>query len=472
MDFAVLPPEINSGRMYAGPGSGSMMTAAVAWDGLAAELRSAAASYSSVISGLTAGWQGPSSAAMAAAAAPYAAWMSGTAARAEQTAAQARAAATAYQTAFAAMVPPPVIAANRSQLTSLVEGNLLGQNTPAIVATEAQYADMWAQDAAAMYDYAGSAAVATQLTPFSEPPQTTNPAGAAGQTTAVTHALGTSAGTNTQSGLTQLMSAVPQTLHSAAAPAAAPPSSSSSITTITGAVESIGGVITGPAQASVVVTIISGLGAYAQNLGGILDAAGLAGASSPGLGALGAGLGSGMPALGSAGFGAAGSAVSAGMGSAGVVGALSVPPSWAAATPLVRLAAAVLHGTNAAAAPVVTVESAGSAFGQLALAGLAGSALGATVPPATSPAAIRGGWPTSDKDSQTPDKLKRVLAELSQKPESVQHWHTDKAHLETLLDQLSKKPGIHAVHLSAGDKSKATPLGAAAAVLGGLRARF
>ena len=454
MDFAVLPPEINSGRMYAGSGSGSMMTAAVAWDGLAAELRSAATSYSSVILGLTAGWQGPSSSAMAAAAAPYAAWMSSTAAQAEQTAAQARAAATAYQTAFAAMVPPPVIAANRSQLAWLVQGNLLVQNTPAIVATEAQYADMWAQDAAAMYGYADSAALATQLTPFTEPPQTTNPAGAAGQTPAVTHALDTSAGTNTQSGLTQLMSAVPQTLHSAAAPAPATPSPSSSISTIVGAVEAIGGAIGGPGQASVLVTIISGLGSYAQSLGGILDAAG---ASSPALGALGAALGSGMPALDSAGFGAAGSAVSAGMGSAGFVGALSVPPSWAAATPMVRLAAAVLNGTNAAAAPAVTVERAGSAVGQLALAGLAGSALGATVPPATSPAAFRGGWPTSDKESQTPDKLKRVLAELSQKPESVQHWHTDKAHLETLLDQLSKKPGVHAVHLSAGDKRKATP---------------
>jgi PPE-repeat protein len=452
----VLPPEINSGRMYAGPGSGSMMTAAVAWDGLAAELRSAATSYSSVILGLTAGWQGPSSAAMAEAAAPYAAWMSGTAAQAEQAAAQARAAASAYETAFAATVPPPVIAANRSQLASLVATNLVGQNTPAIAATEAQYADMWAQDAAAMYRYAGSAAAATQLTPFTEPPQTTNPAGTAGQTPAVAHAVGAPAGTDAQSALTQLMSAMPRALQSAAAPAGAPPSSSS-ITTITGAVESVGGIIAGPGQGAVVVTIISGLGAYAQNLGGILDAAGSAGAASPGLGALAAGLGSGMPALGSAGFGAASSAVSAGMGSAGVVGALSVPPSWAAATPMVRLAAAVLNGTNAAAAPAVTVERAGSAVGQLALAGLAGSALGATVPPATSPAAFRGGWPTSDKESQTPDKLKRVLAELSQKPESVQHWHTDKAHLETLLDQLSKKPGVHAVHLSAGDKRKATP---------------
>jgi PPE-repeat protein len=452
MDFGMSPPEINSGRMYAGPGSGSLVAA---WDGLAAELWSASASYSSVISGLTAGWEGPSSAAMAAAAAPYAAWMSGTAAQAEQAAVQARAAATAYQAAFVAMVPPPAIAANRSRRAWLVATNLFGQNTPTIAATEAQYADMWAQDAAAMYGYAGSAAVATQLTPFTEPPQTTNAAGAAGQTTAVTHAGGTSAGTDAKSALTQLMSAVPRALQSAGAPAAADPPSS--ITTITGAVESVGGIIAGPGQGAVVVTIISGLGAYAQNLGGILDTAGLAGASSPGLGVLGAALGSGMPALGSAGFGAVGSAVSAGMGSAGVVGALSVPPSWAAATPMIRLAAAVLHGTNGAAAPAVTVASAGSAFGQLALASFAGSALGGTVPRAISPAAIRGGRPTSDKDSQTPDKLKRVLAELSEKPESVQHWHTDKAHLETLLDQLSKKPGIHAVHLSADDKPKATP---------------
>jgi PPE-repeat protein len=449
MDFAVLPPEINSGRMYAGPGSGPMVAAAAAWDGLAAQLHSTAASYSSVISGLTAGWQGASSAAMAAAAAPYAAWISGTAAAAEQAAAQARAAASAYQTAFAAMVPPPVIAANRSQLAALMATNLFGQNTPAIAATEAQYADMWAQDAAAMYGYAGSAA-ATQLTPFTEPPQTTNPAGAAGQAAAVAGAVATSAGTNAQSALTQLMSAVPQILQSVANPP-------SSITTIAGAAESTGGFITGPAQGAPVVTVTSSLGTYASYLGGVLDAAGPAGAANPGLGALAAGLESGMPAPSSAGPGAAGSTTSAGMGNAGAVGALSVPPSWAVATPMVRLAATVLHGTNPAAAPAVTIDSAGSAFGQLALASLAGAALGASVPRAISPTAIRGGRPTSDKDSQTPDKLKRVLAELSQKPESVQHWHTDKAHLESLLDQLSKKPGIHAVHLSASDKPQAIP---------------
>ncbi|HXA90922.1 MAG TPA: PPE family protein, partial [Mycobacterium sp.] len=52
-DFGALPPEINSGRMYAGPGSGSMMAAASAWDGLAAELTTGASGYGSVIDELT-----------------------------------------------------------------------------------------------------------------------------------------------------------------------------------------------------------------------------------------------------------------------------------------------------------------------------------------------------------------------------------------------------------------------------------
>ena len=60
MDFGGLPPEINSARMYAGSGSGSMLAAASAWDGLATELQSAASSYGSVISELTDGRMGGS----------------------------------------------------------------------------------------------------------------------------------------------------------------------------------------------------------------------------------------------------------------------------------------------------------------------------------------------------------------------------------------------------------------------------
>ena len=114
---------------------------------------------------------------MAAAAAPYVTWMSTTGAQAEQTAKQAKAAAAAYEAAFAMTVPPAVVAANRAQLAALVATNVVGQNTAAIAATEAQYGEMWAQDAAAMYGYAGSSAAAATVTPFSSPPQTTNPAG-------------------------------------------------------------------------------------------------------------------------------------------------------------------------------------------------------------------------------------------------------------------------------------------------------
>src|ERR1700678_606495 len=128
VDFGVLPPEINSGRMYAGAGSGSLVAAAASWEGLASEVGSAAASYRAVVSDLTAGpWVGPSSLSMAAAAAPYVGWMSTTASQAEQTASQLTSAIAAYETAFAATVPPPLIAANRSLLAAVEATHIVGQ---------------------------------------------------------------------------------------------------------------------------------------------------------------------------------------------------------------------------------------------------------------------------------------------------------------------------------------------------------
>ena len=214
MDFAALPPEINSGRMYAGSGSGPLLAAASAWDALAAELGSAASSYESTVSSLTGEWSGPSSTSMAAAAEPYVTWMSTTATQAELSANQARAAAAAYEAAFAATVPPPVVAANRTQLATLVATNFLGQNTPAIAATEIQYAEMWAQDAGAMYGYAGSAAAATQLTPFSQAPETTNPTGTANQLAASAEATANSTASNIGQQVSQMLNALPQALQS------------------------------------------------------------------------------------------------------------------------------------------------------------------------------------------------------------------------------------------------------------------
>ena len=347
MDYGALMPEINSARMYAGPGSGPMLAASVAWAGLAAELHSAAASYGSVISGLTTGpWRGPSSMAMAAAAAPYVAWMSATAGQAELAATQAQAAAGAFEAAFAMTVPPPLIAANRAQLMMLVATNFFGQNTPAIATTEAHYGEMWAQDAAAMYGYAAnSAATNAKVTPFTAAPQTTNPAGLAAQ---AAQGAGTSTGTGVQSTLSQLVSTVPTALQSLASPMSATSSTSglsgilsgllggssgASTTGVLGsstassflqsvaldgidlagffgifmAIDPIGAVMTTPIVSALSATAVAPVDAAA----GAADAAGAAAAE----GALGSGFAGDFGGL-------------AGLGQAVSAGGLSVPPSW------------------------------------------------------------------------------------------------------------------------------------------------
>jgi PPE-repeat protein len=361
LDFGALPPEVNSARMYAGAGAGPLLTAAEGWNTVAAELRSAAASYSAVVSGLTGqGWRGPASMAMAAAAAPYAAWMNTTAAQAEQTAVQATAAAGAYETAFAMTVPPPVIAANRAQLAALVATNFLGQNTPAIAATEAHYAEMWAQDAAAMYGYAGSSAAATQLTPFAVPVQNTNPAALVVQSAAVSQATGTAAGASTQSTLSQLTSAVPSALQSLASPASSATSSSGLSNLFSSDLWNQFG-----PNANIWNTIFSSgfympsntLGAFTGLMtsgagGAAADAAGEAAGAAAGEAA--SGLGAAASELpGVAGLGGLGSAVSAGMGQAASIGPLSVPPSWAAATPAISPLSSALGSTPLSAPPAV-----------------------------------------------------------------------------------------------------------------------
>ncbi|BAX93716.1 PPE family protein [Mycobacterium shigaense] len=206
MDFGLLPPEVNSARIYAGPGSAPLLAAAAGWDAVAAQLESAATGSSSEISGLTSRWFGPSSMRMAAAAARHLAWLQSTAAQAAQTAAQAYSAAAAYDAAFAMTVPPPVIAANRALLMSLIATNFFGQNTHAIAATEAQYMAMWVQDAATMYTYAVDSAAASTLQPFDEPQQTTNESGQTDQANAVARATAQNGSGRAQSVIQQLSS--------------------------------------------------------------------------------------------------------------------------------------------------------------------------------------------------------------------------------------------------------------------------
>jgi PPE-repeat protein len=397
LDFGALPPEINSGRMYVGAGAGPMLAAAAAWDELATELQSTAASYGSTIESLATGpWTGPSSIAMAAAATPYVAWMNATGAQAEEAATQAKLAAGAYETAFAATVPPMVVAANRALLMALIATNFLGQNTPAIAATETHYMEMWAQDAAAMYAYAGSSATASQLTPFVDPPQTTNTAAAPAQAAAVSQAASTPAA-NTGSQLSGLINSLPTALQGLANGLLNSPTTSGNLLSgldlpqLTSSVSLPAGLQTDLTNwNSIMSTIASGgyslqgltsipggpflsfgqVYSYAQNGQGLAAFGApkaITGALSP--------LTSGAvkPMLSSA---VGGGPVSGAMGKAALVGSMSVPQGWTEAAPAIRTLASVLP-TNLAAAPTASLAGEGGVFSQMALSSLAGRAVAA-----------------------------------------------------------------------------------------------
>ncbi|ORX13475.1 hypothetical protein AWC27_21610 [Mycobacterium szulgai] len=373
MLFAALPPEINSGRMYTGPGAGSLLAAATAWDTLATDLNSTAVSVASMISGLMGStWLGTAATTMAAAAAPYVTWLNATATQAAQASGQAMAAVAAYEAAYAMTVPPALIEANRVQLTGLVASNFLGQNSPAIAATEAQYGEMWAQDAGAMYGYAAGSADATALAPFTEPPQATNPAGLASQALAVTSVTGNSVATEIVNTLAQLTATVPSALAGIVAPATASvlPAWMSDLQTVM----SIFGT---PFFAS---TSLAGLGmSMMSTLKGLFPAAAAVGsqiATSIGQAVTGA---MGAPA-------ALAGAMTAGLGKAASVGVLSVPQAWASAAPALSTAASPLSSTAASATAGAAASPNPGLLGGLPLAHMAARGMTTTESRAELPA--------------------------------------------------------------------------------------
>lgn len=361
IDFGALPPEINSIRMYTGPGPLSLIAAAVAWDGLAAELHAASSCYRTVIAGLTTQrWMGPSSLAMASAFAPYMAWTAGAAARAAESAGQARLAVEVYEAAFVATVPPPAVAANRAQLAMLVATNFFGQNAAAIAATEAEYGEMWAQDAAAMYEYAAGSAAACSVTQFNPAPKMTNESGMAEQAATV----GRVTAQTEQANLAQVVSKVPTTLHQLSSPMKSSVSmltdtGSDVGTTLgtTGSTATDSSIMTGlasgipgaiPSAFSAAATPLYGMSSI---LGMAQTAQGLANAASSGAAAAASGAASaassGAGALGSLGSGVFGS-----LGSAASLGPLAVPASWTSVIPAANSAVSALPAINLAGANV------------------------------------------------------------------------------------------------------------------------
>jgi PPE-repeat protein len=311
LNFSWLPPEINSARIFAGAGSGSLFTAASAWDGLASDLSASASSFQSVLSGLANGaWTGPASLSMAAAAVPYVTWLSGAAAQAAEAAGQARAAASAFESALAGTVPLPLVTSNRQLLTSLIQANFLGQLSPAIAATEGDYVEMWAQDVAAMLGYhSGATTVASALPAFSLPDL---------------------------SGLLSGVGSVTSGLAGGAESAVADVSGVASelpLSSLT-SVAQIGmypiSMMMSPLMMLVQSATSSSNAAAQAGMGAA--AAGLVSADVP---KAGAGLG-GIGGLGGGGMGA-------GLGQARLVGAMSVPPSWQGSMPT-RMGSAAMAG--------------------------------------------------------------------------------------------------------------------------------
>ncbi|ETW26041.1 hypothetical protein MGAST_29600 [Mycobacterium gastri 'Wayne'] len=276
-------------------------------------------------------WIGPAATSMADAVQPHLAWIRSTAAQADQAATKARMVVAAYEAAVAAVVPPPLVAANRSQVASLTSTNVFGQNTARIALLEAEYGDMWTQDATAMYVYAAASANAARLTPFMSPTQTTSPSASALQGAAVAKAAGTAAG-GIQNLLSKLVSQAPNALLDLATPlssllasagaAPTPPTWVVWLEDFLNLISPLTGTwynVTGLPYFGIGIT--NSLASTARAVGAIGPDVGAAAASA------------GAAATDAAGTLGRGAPIAAGMGNAPAVGKLSVPPSWSATGP-------------------------------------------------------------------------------------------------------------------------------------------
>lgn len=199
------PPEVTSTLIHSGPGAGSLIEAAGAWQQLAVELENSVAGYASSLSTLIESWDGPSSMAMLQAVQPYLIWLRATAQQAQQMATSAEAAATAFAAVRSAVVTPAQVAANRTRLAQLLATNRFGQNTAAIAATQDEYQTMWANNSAAMTQYqAATNQTTSQLSQFNSPMAITDPAASINQSAAVSNASSLSSASSTGSIIDQL----------------------------------------------------------------------------------------------------------------------------------------------------------------------------------------------------------------------------------------------------------------------------
>lgn len=168
--WGLYPPEINSGRYDAGIGPATWFAGAVEWAAFAGLVAEAQAALGVQVGSITGQWEGLASQKTSAAAVPFITWLHEMGGIATLNAQRNFAVVQAYATGRAAMVPTPVIIANRiAARTAQVLGAMGAVNTE-MVRLEIEYASFWTHNAGVMTSYDAAVTAATAPTPIPPPP--------------------------------------------------------------------------------------------------------------------------------------------------------------------------------------------------------------------------------------------------------------------------------------------------------------